>query len=67
MAREIEADGFITRDADLKQTKPQTCLTCKHFRYGEKGGICVNGASLFCEDWRMKYQVCDKWEGLNGC
>ena len=48
MTREIEADGFITRKTDLKQTDRKVCANCKHLKR--------------VADWRMKYEVCDKWE-----
>lgn len=63
MNRDIESDGFITREEDVTPRK-RTCYNCKHFVYkqAEKGYICSGGHSVNIADWRMKYGVCDKWE-----
>lgn len=61
MSREIEADGYITRESDLKQTRAKICMTCKH----RNGSICNAGRKTFEADWREKYEVCDKWEGAS--
>lgn len=66
MSREIEADGYITRESDITPMK-RTCFNCKCYvfdivqrRYKCKCGHNVGGA-----DWREKYEVCDKWEGAS--
>ena len=63
MNREIESDGYITREADLSPTK-RICATCRYWKYEpiDRGHICVNGHSVHRADWREKYEVCDKWE-----
>ena len=64
MTREIEADGFVTRESDLKQTQRRVCANCKH----RKQDIVLRRYKCSVEhlidvaDWRMKYEVCDKWE-----
>lgn len=59
MSKEIEADGYITRETDLKQTKAKICMTCAN----RNGNICKAGHKTFDGDWRMKYEVCDDWKG----
>lgn len=63
MVREIEADGYITREADISPIK-RTCYNCLHYRYDSKvkGYSCSGGHQVQSADWRMKYSVCDKWE-----
>lgn len=63
MSREIEADGYITREEDLTPIK-STCLNCKRYRYDENIRMfyCTNGHRLHGIDWRLKYSVCPDWE-----
>lgn len=35
MSKEIEADGFVTRQSDLKQTERKVCATCKHRKHDD--------------------------------
>ena len=60
--RETEADGYITRDADLTQEK-HTCYNCGAYRYflDVKHYKCIEGHIIDSADWRQKYSVCDKW------
>lgn len=62
--REIEADGFVTREADLKQTEKRVCANCKHLKRDDvlRRYTCRVGHLIDVADWRMKYEVCDKWE-----
>lgn len=64
MSKEIEADGFVTRQSDLKQTERKVCATCKHRKHDDilKRYRCSRGHLVDIADWRMKYEVCDKWE-----
>lgn len=64
MTREIEADGYITRQTDLKQTERKVCATCKHFKHDDvlRRYRCKHGHLIDVADWRMKYEVCDEWE-----
>lgn len=64
MTRKIEADGFITQETDLKQTKLKACATCKHRKIDDvlRKYRCSVGHLIDVADWRMKYEVCDKWE-----
>lgn len=63
MSREIEADGYITRTEDVSPIK-HTCFTCKHYKFDvtKRRYVCTNGYSISGTDWRMKYEVCDRWE-----
>lgn len=60
--REIESDGYITRDEDVT-TNRQTCFNCGWFKYSieTKGYICTEGHSVSGQDWRQRYAVCDRW------
>ncbi len=60
--RETEADGYITRDADLTPQK-QTCFNCGAYRYflDVKHYKCIEGHVIDSADWRQKYSVCDRW------
>ena len=62
MRHEIEADGYITREADLSETK-HTCFNCGCYRYflDAKRYKCIEGHVIDSADWRQKYSVCDKW------
>ena len=62
--REIEADGFVTREADLKQTVKRVCANCKHLKHDNvlRTYKCSVGHLIDVADWRMRYEVCDKWE-----
>lgn len=64
MSREIEKDGFITRQTDLKQTERKVCANCKHLKHDDilRRYRCSVGHLIDVADWRMKYEVCDKWE-----
>ena len=64
MSKEIEADGYITRQSDLKQTEKRVCANCKHKRYDSvlHRYSCFRGHLLDVSDWRMKYEVCNEWE-----
>lgn len=64
MSKEIEADGYITRTNDLKQTQRKVCATCKHRKQDIilRRYRCSVGHLIDVADWRMKYEVCDKWE-----
>ena len=60
--KEIEQDGYITRDADLTGQK-RTCSNCGHYVYSLflKCYVCSEGHSVSENDWRQKYSVCDRW------
>ena len=60
MNREIETDGFITREQDLPVSK-QICATCEHWKY-DRGWKCEKGKAIGDPDWRQKYSTCDSWE-----
>lgn len=64
MSKEIEADGYITRETDISPTK-HTCYNCKRYKYDEsmRALFCAKGHKLRGTDWRMKYEVCDDWKG----
>lgn len=64
MNKETEADGFITRQSDLKQTECKVCANCKHRKHDDilRRYRCLVGHLIDVADWRMKYEVCDKWE-----
>lgn len=64
MTRENEADGYITRQTDLKQTERKVCATCKHLKHDDilRTYRCYERHLIDVADWRMKYEVCDKWE-----
>lgn len=63
MNREIEADGFITREADTTQNT-KSCISCKWYQYSiiVKSYVCVEGHTIDAYDWRRKYDCCDRWE-----
>ena len=65
--KEIEADGYITRDQDLSPIR-DTCFNCNNYRYdfGKRRYRCYAGREVGKEDWRMKYSVCDLWERKKG-
>ena len=60
--KEIENDGYITRDEDLSETK-RTCYNCGAYRYfiDAKRYKCIEGHIVDAADWRQKYSVCDRW------
>lgn len=60
--KEIEQDGYITRDADLSGI-PHTCFNCGAYRYflDAKRYKCIEGHIVDAEDWRQKYSACDRW------
>ena len=60
--KEIENDGYITRDEDLSETK-RTCYNCGAYRYflDAKRYKCIEGHVIDAADWRQKYSVCDRW------
>ena len=60
--REPEADGYITRDADLTEQK-RTCFNCGAYRYflDVKHYKCIEGHIIDSAGWRQKYSVCDRW------
>ena len=60
--REPEADGFITREADISPER-RTCYNCGAYRYfiDIKHYKCIEGHVIDSADWRLKYSVCDKW------
>lgn len=60
--REIESDGFITREEDVSQI-PKTCYNCGAYRYflDVKHYKCIEGHIIDSADWRQKYSVCDRW------
>ena len=60
--KEIENDGYITRDEDLTQRK-RTCYNCGAYRYfiDSKRYKCIEGHIVDAADWRQKYSVCDRW------
>lgn len=64
MNKEIEADGFVTRQTDLKQTEKKVCANCKHLKHDTvlHRYRCSVGYLIDVADWRMKYEVCDRWE-----
>ena len=64
MSKEIEADGFVTRQSDLKQTERKVCANCKHLKHDDilRRCRCSIGHLIDVADWRMKYEVCDRWE-----
>ena len=64
MNKEIEADGFITRAIDLMQTERKVCANCKYLKHDDVlcRYTCVGGHLTDVPDWRMKYEVCDRWE-----
>lgn len=64
MSKEIEADGYITRESDISPIR-HTCINCKQYIYNEgiRAFICTKGHKLHGADWRMKYEVCDDWKG----
>lgn len=41
----------------------QYCSTCK--RYALFEGVCCNGESEYCADFRCLDDTCDKWEEKN--
>ena len=61
--REIEADGYITRECDLSPEK-KTCANCRWYQYSliVKGNVCALGHTVTPIDWRKKYGCCDSWE-----
>lgn len=63
MSKDIESDGFITRESDVSSTK-KICGTCKYFVYSRviHRHLCTNGHSIYASDWRTKYNCCDSWE-----
>ncbi len=65
-AKEIESDGFITREEYLASER-RTCYNCKWFQYSliNKRYACFEGHSIGDDDWRKKYDCCDKWERIN--
>lgn len=56
--REIEQDGFITREEDISPRR-QTCFNCDHYTYSLflKCYVCSEGHSVS----EKKYNVCDEW------
>ena len=64
MSKEIEADGYITRSTDLKQTEKRVCANCKHLKHDNvlRRYRCKRGHIVDSADWRMKYEVCNEWE-----
>ena len=60
--KEIEQDGYITRDADLSGI-PHTCFNCGAYKYfiDSKRYKCIEGHIVDAADWRQKYSVCDQW------
>lgn len=63
--REIEADGFITREEDISQKK-RTCFNCRFYQYSlfMKRYLCTQGHLVGESDWRQKYSVCDSWRRI---
>lgn len=63
MSKEIEADGFVTRQSDLSSIK-HVCANCKWWVFEpiDRGHVCCNGHSIHVADWRQKYDCCDLWE-----
>lgn len=62
--KEIESDGFITRDEDVSPIG-HTCFNCKWFKFdiGLRAYKCTEGHIVNGQDWRQKYSICDLWEG----
>ena len=60
--KEIENDGFITRESDVSPIK-KTCFNCGAYKYffGDKVYKCIEGHIVEDADWRQKYNVCDAW------
>lgn len=60
--KEIEADGYITRECDLTPER-RTCMNCRWYQYSIiiQGNACTEGHKVAPADWRRKYEVCDKW------
>lgn len=60
--REIETDGFVTREEDVSPIK-NTCFNCHWYHYDIELRCyrCYNGRAVGEEDWRQKYSVCDRW------
>lgn len=60
--KEIEQDGYITRDADLSGI-PHTCFNCGAYKYfiDSKRYKCIEGHIVDAADWRQKYSVCGQW------
>lgn len=60
--KELEADGFITRQEDISQEK-HTCFNCGCYKYflDSKRYKCIEGHVIDAADWRQKYSVCDRW------
>ena len=63
MVKEIETDGFITREEDISPQK-KTCFNCEKYVYSLflKGYVCAEGHLVADTDWRRKYEVCDRWK-----
>ena len=63
MNREIESDGYITRESDVAPRK-RICYTCKHYKHDpcQRKYICDQGHKVGEADWRFKYDICDEWE-----
>lgn len=64
MTKEIEADGYITRETDITPRK-RTCINCMHYQFDvtKRHYACTRGHNISGSDWRMKYEVCDEWKG----
>ena len=64
--KEVEADGFITREEDISPQN-QTCNNCRWYQYSliTKIYVCMQGYTITDNDWRKKYNVCDKWGRIN--
>lgn len=62
MSKEIESDGFITRQQDISPQK-KTCFNCGNYVYSLflKGYVCTKHI-VADNDWRQKYNVCDSWK-----
>ena len=60
--REIEADGYITREEDITPHR-NTCFNCEHYVWDllKHSYYCNAGRAVGEEDWRQKYSVCDMW------
>lgn len=63
MNREIEQDGYITREQDVAPRK-RICFTCKHYKHdpNRRRYVCTQGHKVGEADWRFKYDICDEWE-----